>query len=111
MMHDESRWRDLLSAGATRRDFVRLGGAVTSLLSLGTLTGCGRAGTLVGNTPSPFPYGVASGDPTWDSVILWTRLGTDPVSANGQPLEVTWEMSDSDTFRRVVRTGSATALP
>ncbi len=111
MRHDNAKWRDFLSTEASRRDFVRLGGAVTGLLSLGTLTGCGRARAVLRTDLGPFPYGVASGDPTADSVILWTRLGSDLVSTDGQPIEVTWELADSDTFQRVVRTGSATALP
>ena len=31
----------------------------------------------------PFTLGVASGDPTPDGVVLWTRLALDPLEGNG----------------------------
>ena len=32
---------------------------------------------------SPFTLGVASGDPTDDGVVLWTRLAPDPLAPGG----------------------------
>ena len=61
-----------------------------------------------------FTLGVASGDPTPDSVILWTRLATDPVHDGGMPdadLPVVWEVATDERIRDVVASGVATASP
>lgn len=57
---------------------------------------------------APFGAGVASGDPTLDAVVLWTRL--DP-SAAALPAEVMWEVASDPLFRGVVRSGRAVAAP
>ncbi|CCA90180.1 alkaline phosphatase [Novosphingobium sp. PP1Y] len=46
-----------------------------------------------------FRHGVASGDPDATGVVLWTR-----VTAAG-PVEVTWELSDTPDFAKLVGTG------
>lgn len=64
--------------------------------------------------PSPFTLGVASGDPTHDSVVLWTRLAPDPLSGGGMPdvpVRVGWEVAGDATFVEVVRRGEVTAHP
>ncbi|MFH8785364.1 alkaline phosphatase D family protein [Streptomyces roseoverticillatus] len=63
---------------------------------------------------NPFTLGVASGDPLPDSVVLWTRLAPAPHEpGNGLPADgsiaVQWELSEDDTFRRVVQSGTAAA--
>ena len=64
-----------------------------------------------------FGYGVASGDPTADSLIIWTRAtppGTPvatPGSGLGRPLEVHWEVARDSRFRHVVRHGSVHTSP
>ena len=58
----------------------------------------------------PFALGVASGDPTPDGVVLWTRLIAPP----GQPLPeqtVHWEVAHDEGFQRIVQKGQATASP
>jgi alkaline phosphatase D len=60
----------------------------------------------------PFSLGVASGDPQPDGVVLWTRLAPDPLNADAigtSPVEVSWEVSDSETFRTIVQTGTSMA--
>jgi alkaline phosphatase D len=59
-----------------------------------------------------FGYGVASGDPTADAVVIWTRatppgqpLAT-PGSGLGAPLEVHWEVARNRHFHDVVRRGT-----
>jgi alkaline phosphatase D len=63
----------------------------------------------------PFTLGVASGDPTADGVVLWTRLAPRPLEASGgmpqQPISVRWRVATDERMRRVVRSGTATALP
>ncbi len=61
-----------------------------------------------------FTLGVASGDPRPDSVILWTRLATDPVQGGGMPdadVPVVWEVARDDRLRDVIASGVATASP
>ena len=60
----------------------------------------------------PFTLGVASGDPTTESVILWTRLAIDALNGGGMPdedIDVLWEVSTSDQFNDIIASGIATA--
>ncbi|MFS8101526.1 alkaline phosphatase D family protein [Lentzea alba] len=65
----------------------------------------------------PFTLGVASGDPTYDSVVLWTRLAPTPLAEDGmggmpsRVVEVKWEIALDERFRLVVRRGKAYARP
>ncbi len=62
-----------------------------------------------------FGYGVASGDPTADSVMIWTRATppaapgqplNSPGSGRGRALTVTWEVALDRRFNRRVATGT-----
>src|SRR5687767_2425494 len=70
-----------------------------------------------GKLADPFTLGVASGDPTFDSVLLWTRLAPVPLAEDGlggmpsRVVEVKWELALDERFRRVVRRGTAHARP
>ena len=60
----------------------------------------------------PFTLGVASGDPTAESVILWTRLAIDALNGGGMPdedIEVLWEVSSDDQFTNILASGLTTA--
>jgi alkaline phosphatase D len=60
----------------------------------------------------PFTLGVASGDPTEGTVVLWTRLAPDPSNGGGMPaddVDVRWEVSATDTFDEVIAAGTVTA--
>ena len=69
----------------------------------------------------PFSLGVASGCPTPDSVVLWTRLifaGAEPDPADAfsfapapqfPPVDVAWEIAEDEGFGRVVQSGIETA--
>ena len=62
----------------------------------------------------PFTLGVASGDPTADGVVLWTRLAPDPVRGGGMPnapLEVEWVIADDEQMGQVAQRGTAVATP
>ena len=62
--------------------------------------------------PVPFPLGVASGDPTADGVVLWTRLARDPLHGGGMPaddVEVTWEVARDERMQNVVQRGTTVA--
>ncbi|GAA2158411.1 alkaline phosphatase D [Humibacillus xanthopallidus] len=67
-----------------------------------------------------FGYGVASGDPTADSVVIWTRATPpprpgEPVAAPGsglgRPIPVRWQVSTTDRFNRVVAHGTVMTSP
>ena len=61
---------------------------------------------------SPFVLGVASGDPSSDGVVLWTRLAPEPLEGGGmtpEPVTVTWEVGDDAGMRRILRQGKTTA--
>lgn len=64
---------------------------------------------------NPFTLGVASGYPTADSVVLWTRLAPEPFAPLGGVTEpvvsVGWELAEDGAFKRVVRRGVAYATP
>lgn len=62
----------------------------------------------------PFTMGVASGDPTPDGVVLWTRLAPQPLAGGGMPrvaVEVQWEIAEDPQMRRTVQRGTALARP
>src|SRR5262245_638316 len=63
---------------------------------------------------SPFTLGVASGDPTSDAVVIWTRLAPDPLNGGGmgaKPVDVTWKVALDPAMHAVIRSGQATAHP
>ncbi|MEO8558066.1 MAG: alkaline phosphatase D family protein [Rhodospirillales bacterium] len=58
---------------------------------------------------NPFSLGVASGCPTADGVILWTRLADQVLRDAGRGLEsvdVNWELAADDRFAKIVQRGS-----
>ncbi len=60
----------------------------------------------------PFTLGVASGDPTATGGVLWTRLAPRPFEPDGgmgDRTVVVWEVADDDSFKRIVKSGRATA--
>jgi len=63
----------------------------------------------------PFTLGVASGDPTPEGAVIWTRLAPAPVEAAGgmpaAPVEVTFEVSIDEGFSQIVRSGTVLARP
>jgi alkaline phosphatase D len=62
----------------------------------------------------PFNLGVASGDPTSDGVVLWTRLAPRPLDGGGMPqnpVAVQWQIATDERMQRVVQRGAALALP
>ncbi|MVA74602.1 twin-arginine translocation signal domain-containing protein [Auraticoccus sp. F435] len=110
--------RGLVAAQATRRRFLTATGAAAALALTGELAGVRPAEALApGSLGSAelFTLGVASGDPLPDAVVIWTRLAPEPTSPTGgmpaRPVPVQWEVAEDERFRRVVRRGSARAVP
>lgn len=82
---------------ASRRRFVLGSAAITLGAGLG-LAGCGGGNEEAGQR---FGYGVASGDPLPDRVILWTRVNV------SSPADVQWEVAADAAFANIVRSGTA----
>jgi alkaline phosphatase D len=102
-----------------RRRFLTVTAAAAALAFSTNLPtpGAARAAALDAAriSDNPFTLGVASGDPTPSSVLLWTRLAPSPYEPGGglaqQSVLVQWEVASDERFRTVVRTGIAAAFP
>lgn len=71
------------------------------------LSACGGSDGDGGEAPIPrFDYGVASGDPLADRVILWTHARFD---ASDDEVPLRWEVAHDAAFSQIVASGSVTA--
>lgn len=98
-----------MAGGIGRRLFLGGMGATIAAPALAQLADAGFFADY------PFKLGVASGDPSADGFVLWTRLAPD-LSEPGaglprRPLPVRWEVSDSRTFAKLAASGEALARP
>jgi alkaline phosphatase D len=62
----------------------------------------------------PFQLGVASGDPSPDGFVIWTRLAPRPLEGGGMPadaVEVGWQVAEDEAMTRVVAQGTTVATP
>jgi alkaline phosphatase D len=61
---------------------------------------------------NPFALGVASGSPTHDSMVLWTRLMAPGAaqSLGKDAVTVRWEIAHDEQFARIAQSGQAQAL-
>ena len=91
------------------QQLIAFGGA--SLLPAGSL----RAARTIRFADDPFTLGVASGYPTPDDVVLWTRLAPTPLAPDGgmapEVVPVEWEIASDAQFRSIVRSGVEYATP
>jgi len=63
---------------------------------------------------NPFQLGVASGDPSTDGFVIWSRLGPKPLEGGGmpdEPVEVRWEVASDEQFQTVLKKGVTVATP
>lgn len=109
--NDVSIGRDIsLRGGSTRRQFLTWSALVGALAFTPELTGIPAANAQSVVPPDfPFRLGVASGDPLPDSVVLWTRLATDPFASlggmNPGVVPVQWQVAADEKFGRIVTRG------
>src|SRR5215211_7884144 len=99
--------------GLDRRRFLAAGGAAAALLVADRLAGAWPAPVQRGGYP--FTLGVASGDPAPGGVVLWTRLATEPLLADGgmpaRMVPVDWQVGADPGLGRIVRRGTVLAQP
>lgn len=93
-----------------RRQFLR-----SALMGLGGAPFAAATATGALPASNPFTLGIASGDITDRTVVLWTRLAPDPVNPErGMPnggVVVQWELSENSRMTRVFRRGQSVASP
>ena len=96
-----------------RRDFLQ-DLAAFSVLTAG-VPNIWRVTTLPKLADDPFALGVASGDPTPTSVVLWTRLSPklyEPMGGmDGSRVTLNWDVAEDEQFAKIVQRGRATAVP
>jgi alkaline phosphatase D len=63
----------------------------------------------------PFTLGVASGEPSADGMVLWTRIAPRPRDPDGgmgsRTVPVRWELAADEHFAHIIRQGEAIAEP
>lgn len=86
----------------TRREFIIKAGSMSAALSAGSvLSACGGGETMV-----QFNYGVASGDPLVDRVMLWTHAKYEGLVAN---VPLLYQVASDAAFNNIVSSGSVVA--
>jgi alkaline phosphatase D len=92
-----------LKTNQPRREFLIKLSSISAVLSTGgVLSACGGSETSMVN----YDYGVASGDPLSDRVILWTHAKYQN-KADSVPL--TWQVATEIEFKNIVASGYAEA--
>jgi alkaline phosphatase D len=98
----------------TRRTLLKTGGSFAAGVTLAGLAS-GPAFAQATFPSYPFTLGVASGDPSPNGIVLWTRLAPDPLVSGGglpaEPFEVRYELSKDEEFHTIHRKGTTVALP
>ncbi|MGE0373260.1 MAG: PhoD-like phosphatase N-terminal domain-containing protein, partial [Gammaproteobacteria bacterium] len=112
-MIDNGTGFDNAPADSGRRRLIRSAAAAGACLCV---PGLMRTAWAHGDAPHDglFTLGVASGDPSAQGVVLWTRLVPDPLNGGGMgPLahRVRWRIARDPAMRELVRGGEVDALP
>lgn len=79
------------------------------LIAVGTLSAQYPANIFPDTAFAPFYYGVASGDPLQDKIVLWTKVAVD--SGTTLPVALKWTVAEDSNFAEVVQQGTALASP
>lgn len=94
------------SRGMSRREFAAAAAAAMGASLAFSSRAMGASKRAWKERRDLYPEGVASGDPAFDSVILWTRRPPEAGSAVAPKLTV--EISEDDAFHKVVATSTIT---
>lgn len=98
----------------SRRRFLAGVGVAAAGLAVPVLRNPALARGAVPWEKEVFTLGVASGDPTPQGVVLWTRLAPEPLAGGGmpdRPVPVRWEVARDPLMRRVVKRGEVATDP
>jgi alkaline phosphatase D len=88
-----------------RRTFIiQLASASAAITAGGVLSACGGSEADI-----RFDYGVASGDPLQDRVILWTHAKEGDFNAASPNVTLDWEVATDAGFTAIVARGQVTA--
>lgn len=104
---------DMMDRSASRRRLLRQAALLALSPLLLPIQGR-RALADIRFADYPFRLGVASGDPLPDGMVIWTRLAPVPFDVEAlppEPIEVRWEISEDDSFKRIEKSGTALARP
>ena len=86
----------------SRRQFLTQSASLAAIGGVATLAACSSSS----GTPAQFLYGVASGDPLADRVILWTHAKR----ANDlTDVKLTWQIATDNGFTNIVNSGTVVA--
>ncbi len=100
-------------AFSRRRLLSVFGGAAVTALAIPLESGKALAQAVF--KTYPFQLGVASGDPSPDGFVIWTRLAPEPFEIGyGMPMApvaVDWEVGDAANMKTIVAKGSTIAPP
>ncbi|GAA1877367.1 alkaline phosphatase D family protein [Lapillicoccus jejuensis] len=104
----------------SRRTVLKGAAAAAGATALGVLRPFDEAVAAEPASQGVFGYGVASGDPRGNSVVIWTRATpptrpgqpvATPGSGLGAPLNVRWEVAADAAFTTVVQRGHVMTSP
>jgi len=122
---DKTAFDRLTNETIDRRSFLQKTAKIAEVLAgvslLGpfpAIVGCSRNEREGPSTPTPpktlsypFELGIASGDPLPDGVVLWTRLVPQGQAMPPESADVTWEVAEDESFKRIVQQGTYMAEP
>ncbi len=95
-----------MSKSTNRRDFLVKTAAVVAAGS--SVVACGGGGGDAFASHSEFRYGVASGDPLADRVMLWTHA---KIPGSNAAIALTWQVASDPSFSHIVSAGQVDAHP
>ena len=104
------------AVNGSRRDFldflVKSSSSAVALAAAGSLAACGGGNDVnppsasPAATPAVFAFGVASGDPLADRVILWSHAKVPDSTAD---VALTWQVASDAAFANIIRSGALVA--
>jgi alkaline phosphatase D len=95
-----------MSKSTNRRDFLVKTAALVAAGSSVVACGGGGGGGDAFPSGSQFRYGVASGDPLADRVMLWTHA---QIPGSNAAIALTWQVASDSGFRHIVSSGQVDA--
>ena len=88
---------------SSRRNFLKTSAASIFTVAVSSaITGCAQTLTNKPLSAIEFKYGVASGDPLSNALIIWTRATT---SQSNFEVTVAWELASDSQFKNIIRSG------